>query len=97
MKRIIKVNCPPYPIILKEGIKANNNISVKTDFTDNNKYINNNYKSYQGKKSGYQGRIYPPGFLNKLYANYNSPNDSVEDYKKAKGITNLDDLIENND
>lgn len=65
--------------------------------SNNNKYINNNYKSYQGKKSGYQGRIYPPGFLNKLYANYNSPNDSVEDYKKAKGITNLDDLIENND
>ena len=58
---------------------------------------NNKYKSYQGKKSGYQGRIYPPGFLNKLYANYNSPNDSVEDYKKANGITNLDDLIENND
>ena len=65
--------------------------------SNNNKYINNNYKSYQGKKSGYQGRIYPPGFLNKLYANYNSPNDSVEDYKKSNGITNLNDLIENND
>lgn len=58
---------------------------------------NNNYKSYQGKKSGYQGRIYPPGFLNKLYANYNSPNDSVEDYKKSNGITSLNDLIENKD
>lgn len=62
-----------------------------------NKYINNNYKSYQGKKSGYQGRIYPPGFLNKLYANYNSPNDSVEDYKESNGITSLNDLIENKD
>ena len=43
-KRIIKVNCPPYPIILKEGIKANNNIPLKTDFKDNNKYINNKNK-----------------------------------------------------
>ena len=31
-KRIIKVNCPPYPIILKGGIKANNNIPIKTEF-----------------------------------------------------------------
>ena len=36
----------------------------------NNKYINNNYKDYQGKKSGYQGRTYPPGYLDKLYANH---------------------------
>ena len=65
--------------------------------SNNNKYINNNYKSYQSKKSGYQGRVYPPGYLDKLYVNYNLPNDSVEDYKKSNGITNLDDLIENND
>ena len=37
--------------------------------SNNNKYINNNYKNYQGKKSGYQGRIYPPGFLNKKIIN----------------------------
>ena len=36
----------------------------------NNKYKNNNYKDYQGKKSGYQGRTYPPGYLDKLYANH---------------------------
>lgn len=65
--------------------------------SNNNKYINNNNKGYQGKKNTYQGRVYPPGYLDKLYANYNSPNDSVEDYKKANGITNLNDLIENND
>ena len=64
--------------------------------SNNNKYINNNYKGYQGKKNTYQGRVYPPGYLDKLYANYNSPNDSVEDYKKSNGITNLNDLIENN-
>lgn len=63
----------------------------------NNKYINNNYKGYQGKKSGYQGRNYPPGYLDKLYANYNPPDDSIEDYKKSNGITNLNDLIENKD
>ena len=65
--------------------------------TKDNKYINNNNKGYQGKKNGYQGRVYPPGYLDKLYANYNLPNDSVENYKKSNEITNLNDLIENND
>ena len=37
---------------------------------NNNKYINNNYIGYQGKKSGYQGRIYPTEYLDKLYANH---------------------------
>ena len=37
---------------------------------NNNKYINNNYIGYQGKKSGYQGRTYPPRYLDKLYANH---------------------------
>lgn len=35
----------------------------------NNKYINNNYNSYQSKNQKYQGRTYPPGALEKLYAN----------------------------
>lgn len=39
--------------------------------SNNNKYINNNYNGYQGKKSGYKGRIYPPGYLDILYANSN--------------------------
>ena len=63
----------------------------------NNKYINNNYKGYQGKKSGYQGRTYQPGYLDKLYANYNISDDSVENHKNSNEITNLNDLIENND
>ena len=62
-----------------------------------NKYINNNNKGYQGKKNTYQGRDYPPGYLDKLYANYNLSDDSVEDHKRSNGITNLNDLIENND
>ena len=37
--------------------------------SNNNKYINNNYKSTQNKNQNYQGRTYPPGFLEKLYAN----------------------------
>lgn len=41
-KRIIKVNCPPYPIILKEGIKANNNTPVKYDVKIELKRIGNN-------------------------------------------------------
>ena len=35
----------------------------------NNKYINNNYNSYQNKNQKYQGRTYPPRSLEKLYAN----------------------------
>ena len=35
----------------------------------NNKYINNNYNSYPSKNQKYQGRTYPPGSLEKLYAN----------------------------
>ena len=66
-KRIIKVNCPPYPIILKEGIKANNNISVKTDFTDNNKYINNKNKHLY---TNYEQRDYSNFDWNSLYANF---------------------------
>jgi hypothetical protein len=63
----------------------------------NNKYINNNYKGYQGKKNGYQGRTYPPGYLDKLYANYIPPDDSIKDYKETNRITDLNDLIENKD
>ena len=35
--------------------------------------------------------------LDKLYANYNISDDSVENHKNSNGITNLNDLIENND
>lgn len=44
----------------------------------NNKYINNNYNSYQNKNQKYQGRTYPPGFLDKLYANNSLISDSDE-------------------
>ena len=44
----------------------------------NNKYINNNYNSYQSKNQKYQGRTYPPGFLDKLYANNSLISDSDE-------------------
>ena len=44
----------------------------------NNKYINNNYNSYQSKNKKYQGRTYPPGFLNKLYANNSLISDRDE-------------------
>lgn len=44
----------------------------------NNKYINNNYNSYQSKNKNYQGRTYPPGFLDKLYANNSLISDSDE-------------------
>ena len=44
----------------------------------NNKYIKNNYNSYQSKNQKYQGRTYPPGFLDKLYANNCLISDSNE-------------------
>ena len=43
--------------------------------SNNNKYINNNYKSSQNKNQNYQGRNYPPGFLDKLYTNNSLIND----------------------
>ncbi|MEE0866635.1 MAG: replication initiator protein A [Clostridia bacterium] len=43
--------------------------------SNNNKYINNNYKSSQSKNQKYQGRTYPPGFLDKLYTNNSLIND----------------------
>ena len=46
--------------------------------SNNNKYINNNYNSYQSKNQKYQGRTYPPGFLDKLYANNSLISDSDE-------------------
>ena len=44
----------------------------------NNKYINSNYKGYQWRKSSYQGRTYPPGYLDNLYANKNLADNSVK-------------------
>ncbi len=64
----------------------------------NNKYKNNNIYNNTGcqnRKSGYQGRNYPPGYLNKLYANYVPPDNRLEEYKTANGITNLNNLIKN--
>ena len=51
--------------------KINNPECTKSTVQNNknNKYINNNYNSYQSKNQKYQGRTYPPGSLEKLYAN----------------------------
>lgn len=84
----------------QSGVYENNNPDCTKSTVHNNKnnkYINNNYKCYQGKKNGYQGRNCPPGYLDRLYANYDVASDSFEDYKKSNGITSLNDLIENKD
>ena len=48
-KRIIKVNRPPYPTRVKDGIKPDDNTPIKAQFKDNNNYINNknNYLNYE--------------------------------------------------
>ena len=53
---VYKINSPDYT---KSTVQNNKN----------NKYINNNYNSYPSKNQKYQGRTYPPGSLEKLYAN----------------------------
>ena len=50
-KRIIKVNHPPYPIVVKEPSKLNDNTPIKLDYKD--KYKRNKYKS------NYKGRDFP--------------------------------------
>ena len=48
-KRIIKVNRPPYPTRVKDGIKPDDNTPIKAQFKDNNNYIynKNNYLNYE--------------------------------------------------
>ena len=64
-KRVIKVNRPPYPTIVKEGIKLDDNSPIKLQFKDNNKYINNknNYLNYEQ-------RDYSDIDWSKFYANF---------------------------
>ena len=64
-KRIIKVNRPPYPTRVKEGIKPDDNPSIKLQFKDNNKYINNK-NSYLN----YEQRDYSDMDWSKFYANF---------------------------
>ena len=64
---------------------SNNNINI----------INNNKGTH--KEKNYQGRIYPPEFFETLYANKDLINGIIENYKESNWITNLNDLIENNE
>ena len=52
-------------------LKTNSPECIKSTVQNNknNKYINNNYTSYQRKNQRCNERDYPPGFLEKLYAN----------------------------
>ncbi len=52
-------------------LKTNSPQCIKSTAQNNknNKYINNNYNNYQKKNQRCNERDYPPGFLEKLYAN----------------------------
>lgn len=65
-KRIIKINSPPYPNIFKRGIKSNINTPIKTNFKDNNKYINNKNNSIS---HNFEERDYTDFNWDSLYAN----------------------------
>lgn len=65
-KRIIKINSPPYPNILNRGIKSNINTPIKTDFKDNNKYINHKNNSI---RHNFEERDYTNFDWDSLYAN----------------------------
>jgi hypothetical protein len=64
-KRVIKINRPPYPTKVKEGIKPEDNTPIKPQFKDNNKYINNK-NSYMN----YEHRDYSDIDWSKFYANF---------------------------
>lgn len=78
--------------------KFNNPECRKTAVHNSNNNINiiNNNKGAR-KEKNYQGRIYPPEFFETLYANKDLINGNIEDNKESNGITNLNDLIENNE
>lgn len=63
-KRVIKINRPPYPTVVKEGIKLEDNPPIKLQLKDNNKYINNK-NSYMN----YKQRDYSDMDWSKFYAN----------------------------
>ena len=64
-KRVIKINRPPYPTRVKDGIKPEDNPPIKLQFKDNNKYINNK-NSYMN----YEHRDYSDIDWSKFYANF---------------------------
>ena len=63
-KRVIKINRPPYPTVVKEGIKLEDNPPIKLQLKDNNKYINNK-NSYMN----YKQRDYSDMDWSKFFAN----------------------------
>ena len=83
----------------QSGMHKNNTQGCRNstlDNSNNNINIINNNKGAR-KEKNYQGRIYPPEFFETLYANKDLINEDIEDYKESNGITNLNDLIENNE
>lgn len=78
--------------------KFNNPECRKTAVHNSNNNINiiNNNKGAR-KENNYHGRVYPPEFFETLYANKDLINGNVEECKETNGITNLNDLIENNE
>ena len=45
-KRVIKINRPPYPTKVKEGIKPEDNTPIKPQFKDKNSYMNYEHRDY---------------------------------------------------
>ena len=83
----------------QSGMQKNNTqgcrISAPHNNNNNINIINNNKGAH--KENSYHGRVYPPEFFETLYANKDLINGNVEDCKESNGITNLNDLIENNE
>lgn len=65
-KRIIRVNHPPYPNVVKESIKVNKNTSIKTDCKD--KCKNNKYK--YNTRANFEQRDYSDFDWDSLYYNF---------------------------
>lgn len=65
-KRIIRVNHPPYPNVIKEGIKVDNNTPIKTECKD--KYKSNKYKN--NNRANFEQRDYSDFDWDSLYCNF---------------------------
>lgn len=82
----------------QSGMQKNNTQGCRNSTLHNNNNNINIINNNKGvKEKNYQGRVYPPEFFETLYANKDLINGNVEDCKESNGITNLNDLIENNE
>ena len=73
-KRIIRVNHPPYPNVVKESIKVDKDTSIKAECKD--KYKSNKYK--YNNRANFEQRNYSDFDWDSLYCNFEEEKDGEQ-------------------